>query len=67
MAISQNDVDLINQMISKKLKDYIPQISQQIFSCMTEDIIDGIDGVFNRMLEDPKTIDKIIDRIQERS
>ena len=67
MAISQNDISIINQMINQKLKDLLPQISQQIFANQMEDVIDGIETVFKKMLENPDVIDRIIERMKERS
>ena len=67
MAISQNDISIINQMINQKLKDLLPQISQQIFANQMEDVIDGIETVFKKMIENPDVIDRIIERMKERS
>ena len=67
MAISQNDIQLIDQMLSQKLKNLLPQISQQIFANQMEDVIDGIETVFKKMLENPDVIDRIIERMKERS
>lgn len=67
MAITQNDINLINQIINNQLKRMLPQISQKIFSCMTEDIIDGIQGVFEQMLfEDEKIINRLVEKINAR-